>query len=158
MSSQTTWIVLWRRDSRGGALVELALALPLMLIVFFATVDFSRALYYSMALTNAARAGAQYCSISPANSVDTTGTLAVTNNASPSISGFSSSAPGAACFCATDGGTFTSASCTATCPGGQHLVVTCSVTTSGTFSRVTPYPGIPATVPLSRSVRMRVSN
>lgn len=158
MRSALASIARFWSDRRGSALVEVAIALPLLLIVFFATVDFSRALRYGMALTNAARAGAQYCSTSPANSVNTSSTLAVTNNASPSISGVSSSTTGAVCYCATDSGTFTSTACTATCSGGQHLVATCSVTTTGTFTRATPYPGIPASVFMTRTVRMRVTN
>lgn len=47
---------------RGAATVELALVLPILAFVFFVGADFSRAFYYSQALTEAAYKGAQYAS------------------------------------------------------------------------------------------------
>lgn len=45
---------------RGQSLVELALALPLLLILLLGMVDVGRAYIYTTALTNAAREGAYY--------------------------------------------------------------------------------------------------
>jgi Flp pilus assembly protein TadG len=50
-----------RRRSQGGqAMVELAVAIPLLMIVIVGAVDFGTACYISIEVTNAARAGAQY--------------------------------------------------------------------------------------------------
>src|SRR5260221_3845737 len=43
---------------RGSALVELAIALPLLVAVLVGTTDFARVFYLATELTNAARAGA----------------------------------------------------------------------------------------------------
>lgn len=47
------------RSERGAALVELAVALPLLLVIMVGTIDFGRAFRTAMIVTNAARAGAQ---------------------------------------------------------------------------------------------------
>ena len=44
---------------RGQALVEFAMVLPLMLLMLFALVDFGRAFYSWLLITNAAREGAR---------------------------------------------------------------------------------------------------
>lgn len=45
---------------RGQSLIEVALSLPLLLLIVIGLADFGRAYYYSIALTNAAREGAAY--------------------------------------------------------------------------------------------------
>lgn len=47
------------RMERGAALAELALVLPLLLVVMFGIVDFGRAYQAQVTLTNAAREGAR---------------------------------------------------------------------------------------------------
>src|SRR5437899_8835587 len=45
---------------RAGAAAELAFILPLLVTLVLGAVDFGRCAYYYIAVTNAARAGAQY--------------------------------------------------------------------------------------------------
>ena len=52
-----------RRD--GASAVELAVTLPLLLLVTFGCVDFGRFAYHHLALQNAARAGAEYAVMNP---------------------------------------------------------------------------------------------
>jgi Flp pilus assembly protein TadG len=47
------------RDDRGGALIEFALVLPLMLAIFAGIVDFGRMFQRAEVVTNAAREGAR---------------------------------------------------------------------------------------------------
>jgi hypothetical protein len=54
-----------RRDDRGANLVEMALVLPLLLMLFMGIVDFGRAYYSYVTLTNAAREGARFASRFP---------------------------------------------------------------------------------------------
>ncbi len=49
-----------RRSRRGQALVEFALALPIILAVMFGAVEFGTALYDKAVLTNASREGARF--------------------------------------------------------------------------------------------------
>lgn len=47
------------RTSRGGAAVEFAIVLPLLLLIIFSTIEFSLALYDKAVITNAAREAAR---------------------------------------------------------------------------------------------------
>jgi len=52
-------------DRKGQAMVELALVLPLLLLIVFGITEFGRALWIVNTLTNAAREGARRASVSP---------------------------------------------------------------------------------------------
>jgi Flp pilus assembly protein TadG len=53
------------RCDGGQSLVELALALPLLLLILLGLADFGRAFYYTTIISNAAREGAAYLSQNP---------------------------------------------------------------------------------------------
>ena len=55
--SGTRW-----RDERGSAAIEFALVAPLLFVIVFAIIDFSRAYYTLNDLTAAVREGARYAS------------------------------------------------------------------------------------------------
>lgn len=55
----------WALQDGGQSLVELALALPVLLLILLALADFGRAFYYTTILTNAAREGAAYLAANP---------------------------------------------------------------------------------------------
>ncbi len=146
----------WRSES-GGALVELAVALPVVVVVFAATIDFARVFNTAMALTDAARAGVQYGAFNSANSNDTAGMQTVATNAT-NITGITAVAT-QTCVCATDAGVFDSTPvlCTSTCTSPKHMVVTVTVTTSKTFTTImTGFPSIPGSVNLTRTATLRV--
>lgn len=148
-----------RSGQDGSALVEVAIALPVLLLVFFGTVDFARVLYLGFALNNAARAGAQYGATSLSHSADRDGIVATANLASPTLSNISVDLTDQlSCYCTTDDAVLTPAACTDTCSGGEHLSVFVTVTTRQTFNRVTPFPGIPSGFLITRAARMRVAN
>lgn len=150
----------------GGALVELAVVLPLLVVVFVGTADFARTFYLAMELTNGARAGAQYGSYSAATSGDTSGmqTTAIAAMSAATQVG-ATAAASRFCQCANDLGTFSSTStpndCTSpaatSCPSG-HLVVTVTVTTSKTFTTIIGFglPGFMRSLSLSRAATLRV--
>jgi Flp pilus assembly protein TadG len=60
-----------RRLRRAAASAELALLLPFLMFAFIAAFDFARVFYYSLTITNCARAGAVYGSQSPTFAADT---------------------------------------------------------------------------------------
>ncbi len=140
---------------RGSALVELAVTLPLLVLLVVGVADFARVFHVSMALTNAARAGAQYGSqnnkhTDTANMV-TTATAAAGTVPITAVASY-------LCECATDAGTFTATSpannCSATCAGG-HLAIQVTVTTTSTFNTISQFPGIPHTLTMTRSASLR---
>jgi Flp pilus assembly protein TadG len=55
---------------RGAAAVEFAILFPLMLLVIAAIVDFGRAFFYQIQLTNAAREGARAAVVSDVSDAD----------------------------------------------------------------------------------------
>lgn len=56
-----------RSKERGQSLVELALILPVLMLVLVGIFDFGRAFYAYNALSNAAREGARYGTVHPEN-------------------------------------------------------------------------------------------
>jgi len=153
------------RRSRGGesgsALIELAVSLPILVLILVATIDFARVFYMGIELTNAARAGAQYGASSVGRSADSPGMQTAAQN-SGNVPGIAASAS-RLCQCADNSAVFSATSpantCTGTCTSGSHLVVTVTVTTSKTFTTVfTGFPGLPSSVSLARSATLRVVN
>jgi Flp pilus assembly protein TadG len=141
------------RSERGAALVELALSTPLLVVMIVGAVDFARAFYTAMELTNAARAGAQFASRS-VTGFDAGTTQSVAAAASPQIATYTVDTPTQGCTCNT-GATATAHSCTTACPAGQYLAVYITVTTRKAFSPVMRFPGVPSTVTIERTVTMR---
>lgn len=146
--------------ARGAALVELAITLPLLVVILFGTVDFGRVFRNAMIVINAARAGAQYGAQDVGNSGNTPQMVAAAN-AVLSANGLTTGpAPTASslCQCVSDAGTFTPTipanTCTATCTGG-HLAVSVSVSVTRTFSMLAPYPGLPNGVTFTRVATAR---
>jgi Flp pilus assembly protein TadG len=62
----------WMLDQGGQSLVELALALPVLLLILLGLADFGRAFYYTTTIANAARAGAEYAAINAGVGANTT--------------------------------------------------------------------------------------
>lgn len=136
---------------RGQSVAELALLLPI-LVLLLAAVDFARLYYTWMAVTDAARVGAQYGAQSQAAAADVAGMEQAACGSMQDIP----CAPGtnaiASSFCQCSGATV-SCSNPGPCTYLQHFV---QVTTNASFSTVVPYPGIPKSVPISARVTMLV--
>lgn len=141
-----------RRTARcctGSALVEFALVSPLLLVILLGAIDFGRVSYDAMALTNAARAGAQYGSQSVALSNDTAGMQAAAISSSSLDVADMSAAASRRCECAG-----TAQACNGTCVSTLRIYV--MVTTTKVFSTITQFPGFPHTITLTRASHMRV--
>jgi len=61
-----------RRDERGVQLVELAIVLPIFVVLFAATAEFGRYFYEYTTLAKASRAGARYLATAAVNSTEDT--------------------------------------------------------------------------------------
>ncbi|MFZ5650950.1 MAG: TadE/TadG family type IV pilus assembly protein [Bacillota bacterium] len=59
---------LFIKDQRGQALVELALVLPVLLVLFMGTVEFGRVFHSYLVITNASREGARVAVLGGADS------------------------------------------------------------------------------------------
>ncbi|MFN4260920.1 MAG: TadE/TadG family type IV pilus assembly protein [Gemmataceae bacterium] len=123
---------------RAAAAVEMAVTLPLLTFLFVAGVDFARVYFSALTVMNCARNGALHAS-DPFNAASTPyadveeAALADAGNLSP---------------------TPTVSSTEGVDEDGNPYV---EVTVSYPFSTVTSYPGIPSTMTISRTVRMRLA-
>jgi Flp pilus assembly protein TadG len=102
-------------EDAGQSLVELALALPVLLLILLGVADFGRAFYYTTAIANAVRAGAEYAAKNAGNGANaTTIGYKVCNE-----TGFVSYSPTATCP-----GMLVSVSPSPPVPGGADVTVT----------------------------------
>jgi len=137
------------RRQMGSAMVEFALIAPLLLLLLAGVLDYSMALRTAIAISDAARAGAHYGSLSTANANDTAGMEAAAHNAVPNLTGMTVNAV-RSCKCP-DG---SAVSCTGTCGSGA-LSVFAEVTTQTTAQNAFSYPGLSFSGAVSAKAVMR---
>lgn len=150
-----------RRSQAGQTILELALLLPLFLLLVMGVFDIGKYMYVYILVGNAARAGAAYGTQNLALSADTAGIQQAAQNDYQNNGGISALSVGSSFSCGCDSaGSVTGAACTGTgagtCASG-HWVVTLTVTTSGTFNPLFGIPGVPASVSVTRTATMRVA-
>lgn len=129
------------RSQRGQSLVELAVVIPMLLIISLGSIEFGRALYTYISITSAARGGVEYAATGPEQAEDTGGIReAVLSEADGFLN--------------------------ATETNPEIVVVTgndtqgrlyAEVTVKYDFSTIFSLPGIPATINLERTVRAMVA-
>ena len=157
-----------RRRETGAALIELAIALPVLAVLLVGTIDFGRVFRLTMIVQNAARAGALYGAQSSANAANTTNIRIAGNNVliANSLPTLNAVAPVTTCECANDAGTTFTATlntgynCTnaSTCAVGSHLVESVAVTVTQNFSMTGAFSPFPASMTIVRTAKMRVLN
>ena len=151
----STLTVRWRDDQRsesGAAIVEMAVITPLLLVLALGVGDFGRVLYTAITLSHAARAGAAYGAQSTGYTGDTEGIQQAADGEAQEIAPISVTSQR---VCECTGGA--SVSCMVpNCGGYGPPRVFVEVTTTRTFQTLVPFPGVPATVALSRTAKVRV--
>lgn len=126
-------------------MLELALVMPLLLLILFGTSDLGRMFYTAITLSGAAVAGTQYGVASALNATDFTGMQTAALNDASNVSGVSATAT-SYCECL-DG---TAVSCSATsCTGTTKPPNYVKVTTTATFVTTFSYPFVPSSVALT---------
>jgi Flp pilus assembly protein TadG len=141
---------IWR-SARGSAAVELAVIFPVLALLALGVAEFGRVNYTAIAVSNAARAGAQ----SGAQSTVTSGDTAAMNQAARNeANDVGAVATASTRFCTCPNGT--SISCTGSCAGfgGPQIFVQVTATKSVAF--LMRYPGLPSTITVSRRATFRV--
>jgi Flp pilus assembly protein TadG len=118
---------------RGNALLEAALAAPMLFLMLSGVIDFGRAFYFTDIAAGAARAGAQYGIISSANFGNYAGMEAAATADSQGVANFTVTATS---FCQNSGGG--TVDC-ATNPNAQGYV---KVVTHINYPLVMPLPGL----------------
>jgi Flp pilus assembly protein TadG len=149
MKPKIRFIRFWN-DRTGNSFIETALLLPLMLLICCGAMDFARVLYAGVEIASAARAGVQYGALTPGHSGDISGmeraALADASDLGDSVTASATN------FCACSAST---TSCSSTC-SGETPDGYVSVTANYTFNTLVGYPGIPRSVVVSRTAKMRV--
>jgi Flp pilus assembly protein TadG len=141
------------RRERGQSLVELALILPILLLLLVGIIEIGRFAYYSILVANAARAGAQYGAQTLITSADANGIETAAANDGQNVPALNVTTK-QTCGCS---GTRLSGTCPATgCALPNHALVYVEVTASGTFASLFNYPGLPNSINLSSTEKMRV--
>lgn len=138
-----------RRWAAGSALVELALAAPVLMLMLAGVLNYGFALRTAAVAANAARIGAQYGSSSPTTAADTTGIRKAALNSAPHVSGLSVSSS-TACQCSGGG----SVSCSGSCSGSKMMLYV-QVTVSGTAQNFFSYAGLGFRGAVSAQAKMR---
>jgi Flp pilus assembly protein TadG len=138
----------------GQSIIEFAIVLPLLLLIFLGAVDFGRAVYLAVEVANAARAGAQYGAQSQTTAANTTQMAQAARDDASDISSMMTVTPTRFCECASAPGT--PVACSGSSCSGSRLIMYVRVVTSVTYSPWFPYPGIPSSTPISATSVMRV--
>ena len=141
-----------RRYARGQASVELALSLPLLLMMFLVVVETGRAFYIAISVANAARAGVQYGSQNLTTAADTAGMQTAATNDAPNIAGIIAIATH---FCVCSDGT--ASTCASTDCAGSHRLLYTQVNTSAPYSPLINFMGILPTMTVPGVAVMRVA-
>lgn len=141
---------------RGNALIELALVLPVMVLMLAGLADFARVLYVNISLAGAARAGAGYASQSPAASDDTEGVVRAVTGDAVDIQPVKAAIT-RACYCPERDGRLAPVACNVTaCPTGNPTLIYVTVTAQKNFNTLLAWPQVPRQSEIRQSATLRV--
>ena len=141
-----------RRSTSGIAVVELALLVFVLGMILWGTTDFARLFYAGIKVADGARAGAAWGVQSNGHTADGAGIEEKAGHNANDLAGFTTTST-PKCWC--DDGTKVDDCRTGTCAVG-FLQVWVEVRTKKTFETLVQFPGIPHTVSLGQTTRMRV--
>jgi Flp pilus assembly protein TadG len=146
----------------GVALVEFAIALPLLMLLLIGLIEIGRLAYFGIEVGNAAHAGAHYGALSPTSTTQGMHDAAISDGQN-SISNLTATA-NYVCACwnsataAETPSTPTVAACAQPCSTGGNKVTYAQVTAQGTINSMFNYHalGLPASWTVSRTAIIRV--
>jgi Flp pilus assembly protein TadG len=145
----------------GTSLLEVALLIPMLSLLFLAVIDVGRLAYMSIEVSNAARAASAYGAQSHITAVDSTGMVQAAKNDAPDITGLAATAIHfTVCSgSATAGGGIGPVvpPLLSSCPGARLLLYV-QVSTSATYTPWFPYTGSPGSWQLSGLSTMRAED
>jgi Flp pilus assembly protein TadG len=136
---------------RGQSAAELALVVPMLIVLMLAVADMARVFYLWIEVNSAARAGAQYGSQSVATAANSAGMEAAAKTDAANVSGLSVTASQCTCGSSPTVSACTSSYCTDS-PSANYV----TVNTQASFHTVVTYPGIPSSITVTGSAIMQV--
>lgn len=145
------------RDDIGQAFVELALVLPVAILLLVGAAEIGRLAFASIEVSNAARAGVAYGAQSHITASDNSGIQTAATQDAPNVTSITATAT-QACSCI-NGTTVTGVSCATagtSCTSPSRIIESVVVTTTAPVNTVFHFPGIPNTFTLHGQAIMRV--
>lgn len=139
------------RLRRGQSAVELALAVPVLVLLLVVGSDYSRIFYASVGVNSAARAGAQYGWQTVITAADSTGMIAAAKTDGTNLPNLTATASQCTCASSTTVTACPTSYCT-NAPQGTFV----EVDTQSVFKTILNYPGIPTSTTLSGKAIMQV--
>jgi Flp pilus assembly protein TadG len=139
------------QSEKGGALVELALTLPVLLAMLVGAVEFTLVERAAIEVSNAAMAGVQYGTQEPTTAADVTGIGTTAQSDAPDITLLPTTAT-ESCICS-DGSAST---CLPTDCSGSNIETILTVTTSTTVTPLIHLPGLPSSYTLTGQAIQKV--
>jgi len=139
------------RRSRGQAAVELALSVPLLLMMFLVVVETGRAFYIAISVANAARAGVQYGAQNLTTANDNAGMQLAASNDAPNLTSMTATASH---FCVCSDGT--ASTCLATDCASSHRLVYTQLITAAPYSPLINFMGVLPAMSVPGKATMRV--
>ncbi len=125
------------KSEAGTSLVELAIAVPVLLLLLLGAFGMATVIFDSIAVENAAMAGVQYGAHTTITAADTTGISNAAAAAAPTLS--LTTTPSTSCICS-DGD---SSACQPTdCPSGASIETILTVNTQVTITPSVYFPGL----------------
>jgi Flp pilus assembly protein TadG len=142
------------REDIGQAFVELALVLPIFIILLVGAAELGRLAYASVEVANAARAGVAYAAQNHVTASDTSGIQLAATQDAPDVTSISAVAT-QSCVCS-NGTAITCANAGTNCVSPARIIESVQVTTSAGVNTLFHLPAIPSTVTLRGQAIMRV--
>jgi Flp pilus assembly protein TadG len=136
-------------NDRGQSLLEMSLLLPMLLLLVFGIIEIGRYAELSIRVANAARSGVQYGAQSLAAAADTAGIQNAAINDAPANPTLQVSSQ-LICTCS-------GSACNGLCAAPNTEVLYLQVTTTGTFTPLFTYPGLPSLTTVTGMAQMRVA-
>jgi Flp pilus assembly protein TadG len=139
----------------GQSLIELALTLPLLVLLLIGAAELGRLAYYSIEVSNAARAGVAYGAQNHVTASNFTAMQTAAQNDAGNITLTTATATNA-CACSPSYSATSACSTTFSCSGTERIIEYVQVNTTATVSPMFHYPGASKTYTLTGQAIMRV--
>jgi Flp pilus assembly protein TadG len=145
-----------RNWNRGQSAVEFGIVVPFLALLLVIAGDFARVFYFSIAVNNAARAGAQYGSQTVITAADVAGMEAAAGTDGNNVANLSATA--SQCTCESPNGSVTACADTSAAPycTANSSATFVEVDTSAPFTTILHYPGLAHSFTLTGKAIMQV--
>jgi Flp pilus assembly protein TadG len=142
------------RDDIGQSFVELALVLPVLILLLVGAAEIGRLAYASIEVSNAARAGVAYGAQNHTTASDSPGIRLAATQDAPNIPNITATAT-QVCTCS-NGTAITCSNAGTACVLPGRIIESVQVTTSAAIDTLFHLPAIPNTVTMRGQATMRV--